>query len=130
MTVAKKQVLVIDDHELDRKLSALDLEDAGYEVRQAGDVTEALEVLKQRPSDVIVLDIRMPGTDGLTFLRALKTSPKLAEIPVVMLSASDDIDDELAAMTGGALRYVVKPAHHDVLAETVSSALEEAQQSR
>lgn len=128
--MAKKQVLVIDDHELDRKLSALDLEDAGYEVRQARDVTEALEVLKQRPSDAIVLDIRMPGTDGLTFLRALKASPKLAEIPVVMLSASDDIDDELAAMTGGALRYIVKPAHHDVLAETVESALEEAQQSR
>jgi CheY-like chemotaxis protein len=124
--MAKARVLIVDDHDLDRKLSALDLEEAGFYVRQAGDVTEALELLKQHTSDIIVLDIRMPGTDGLTFLRGLKASPKLSKIPVVMLTSSDDVDDELAAMASGAVRYITKPAHREVLAETVKSVLEEA----
>ncbi len=127
--MAKGRVLIVDDHELDRRLSTLDLEDAGYWVSQAGDVTEALDLMGQRPFDLIVLDIVMPGTDGLTFLRGLRMSDRFAQIPVVMLTAQDQIDDELQAMAGGATSYIVKPSHRDLLVKTVSDVLERAKQS-
>ena len=127
--MAKGRVLIVDDHELDRRLSTLDLEDAGYWVSQAGDVTEALDLMGQRPFDLIVLDIVMPGTDGLTFLRGLRMSERFAQIPVVMLTAQDQIDDELQAMAGGATSYIVKPSHRDLLVTTVSDVLERAKQS-
>jgi CheY-like chemotaxis protein len=121
--VAKGNILIVDDHELDRRLSTLDLEDAGYTVYEAGDVTDALNLLGQRTFDAIVLDIVMPGTDGLTFLRGLKSSNKLSAIPVVMLSSKDDLEDELQAMAGGAVRYIIKPSHREVLVKTVESVL-------
>jgi CheY-like chemotaxis protein len=124
--MAKGRVLIVDDHELDRKLSTLDLEDAGYWVSQAGDVTEALELMGQRPFDCIVLDIVMPGTDGLTFLRGLRMSDRFSEIPVVMLTAKDELDDELQAMAGGAVSYIVKPSHRERLVQAVTDALETA----
>ncbi len=121
--MAKGRILIVDDHELDRKLSTLDLEDAGYWVSQAGDVTEALELMGQRPFDCIVLDIVMPGTDGLTFLRGLRMSDRFSEIPVVMLTAKDEMDDELQAMAGGAVSYIVKPSHRELLVQAVTDAL-------
>ena len=121
--MAKGRVLVVDDHEIDRRLSSLDLEHAGYMVSEAGDVDEALKRLERMSFDVIVLDINMPGVDGLTFLRNMRTTPKLESLPVIMLTASDDLDDELQAMTGGATSYIVKPAHRDILVKTVQSVL-------
>ncbi len=126
--MAKGRVLIVDDQELDRKLSTLDLEDAGYWVSQAGDVTEALDLMAQRPFDLIVLDIGMPGTDGLTFLRGLRTSDRFARIPVVMLTSSDEMEDELQAMAGGATSYIVKPSHRELLVSTITEVLEKAKQ--
>lgn len=127
--MAKGSILIVDDHELDRRLSTLDLEDAGYRVWEADSVESALDLLGQRTFDAIVLDIVMPGTDGLTFLRGLKSGAKLASIPVVMLTAKDDLDDELEAMAGGAVRYIVKPSHREVLVQTVTDVLEHSQPS-
>ena len=124
--MAKGNILIVDDHELDRRLTTLDLEDAGYTVYEAGDVSGALDLLGERSFDAIVLDIVMPGTDGLTFLRGLKMSDKLSSIPVVMLSAKDDLEDELQAMAGGAVRYIIKPSHREVLVRTVESVLKDA----
>ena len=121
--MAKGRVLVVDDHEIDRRLSSLDLEHAGYMVSEAGDVDEALKRMERMTFDVVVLDINMPGVDGLTFLRHMRASPKLETLPVIMLTASDDIDDELQAMTGGATSYIVKPAHRDILVQTVNTVL-------
>jgi CheY-like chemotaxis protein len=80
--------------------------------------------MAQRPFDLIVLDIQMPGTDGLTFLRGLRMSERFAEIPVVMLTASDEVDDELQAMAGGATSYIVKPSHRELLVSTIADVLE------
>ena len=123
--MAKGRVLIVDDHELDRRLSTLDLEDAGYTVSEASSVTDALNLLTKQRMDVIVLDVRMPGTDGLTFLRGLKAGDKLSSIPVVMLSASDELDDQLQAMAAGAVRYITKPSHREMLVATIESVLAE-----
>jgi CheY-like chemotaxis protein len=122
--LAKGRVLIVDDHELDRRLSSLDLESAGYIVSEAGNVDEALKRLERQTFDVIVLDIRMPGTDGLTFLRNMRLVSKLEHVPVVMLTSSDDVDDELQAMSGGAVSYLTKPSHRDILVQTVAAALD------
>ncbi|MEX2395201.1 MAG: response regulator, partial [Actinomycetota bacterium] len=74
--------------------------------------------------DLIVLDIRMPVVAGLTFHRHLGAPPKHEHLPVVMLTASDDMDDELQAMSGGAVSYIVKPAHRETLVKHVSDALQ------
>jgi CheY-like chemotaxis protein len=124
--LAKGRVLIVDDHELDRRLGSLDLEQAGYLVSEAGNVDEALKRMERQTFDVIVLDIKMPGVDGLTFLRNMKMMSKLENVPVVMLTSSDDMDDELQAMSGGADRYIVKPAHHELLVQTVASVLEKS----
>jgi DNA-binding response OmpR family regulator len=124
--VAKGRVLIVDDHEVDRRLSTLDLEEAGYVVSEAGNVDEALQRMERQTFDIIVLDIVMPGIDGLSFLRNIKMSSRLETIPVVMLTAKDDIEDELQAMSGGAVSYIVKPAHRDVLVRTVTATLEKA----
>jgi CheY-like chemotaxis protein len=124
--LAKGRVLIVDDHELDRRLSSLDLEAAGYMCSEAGSVVEALQRLERQTFDVIVLDIKMPGVDGLTFLRNMRLVSKLEKTPVIMLTASDDMDDELQAMSGGAVSYIVKPAHREVLVNEVSNALEKA----
>jgi CheY-like chemotaxis protein len=125
-TLAKGRVLIVDDHELDRRLSSLDLEGAGYICSEAGTVEEALKRLERQTFDVIVLDIKMPGVDGLTFLRNMRLVSKLENTPVIMVTSSDDIEDELQAMIGGAVSYLVKPSHRDVLVSEVSAALEKA----
>ncbi len=124
--MAKGRVLIVDDHELDRRLSSLDLEAAGYIVSEAGSVGEALKRLERQTFDCIVLDIKLPDVDGLTFLRTMRLVSKLENVPVIMLTASDDVDDELQAMSGGAVSYLVKPSHREVLVHTVSAALEKA----
>ena len=125
--MAKGRVLIVDDHELDRRLSSLDLEDAGYMVSEAGNVDEALQRMERMSFDCIVLDIKMPGVDGLTFLHNLRQTPKLEDIPVVMLTSSDAIESELAAMASGATSYIIKPSHRDILVSTVQSAMEKSQ---
>lgn len=127
--MAKGRVLVIDDQELDRRLSSLDLEAAGYLVSEAGNVEEALQRMERMSFDCIVLDIVMPGIDGLTFLHNLRATPKLENIPVVMITAHDDIDKELQAMAGGAISYITKPSHRDILVKTVADILERSRGS-
>lgn len=122
--MAKGRILIVDDHELDRRLSSLDLESAGYMVSEANGVDEALQRLERMTFDCIVLDVMMPGVDGLTFLNNLRMTPKLEDVPVIMLTSSDDIDTELQAMAGGAISYIVKPSHRDVLVSTVTDILQ------
>lgn len=124
--MAKGRILIVDDDELDRRLSSLDLEHAGYLVSEAGDVEEALQRMERMTFDCIILDIRMPGVDGLTFLNNMRMVPKLETIPVIMLTASDDMEDELRAMADGAVSYITKPSHRDHLVTTVTEILEKA----
>jgi DNA-binding response OmpR family regulator len=116
------RVLLVEDDVLERRLWMLDLEDQGFEVMEAGSAEEAMEKLRgtrfPRPS-VIVLDIGLPGRDGLSCLREIRGDAGLRSLPVVMLTAADDIDDHLHAMADGADRYLTKPAHRELLVAAV-----------
>jgi CheY-like chemotaxis protein len=124
--LTKGRILIVDDHELDRRLSTLDLEAAGYRVWEAGNANEAADLLAQQSFDLLVLDIVMPGIDGLTFLKELRRNQRTQKVPVIMLTARDEVDDELGAMADGAVSYIIKPSHRDVLVKSVAEVLAKA----
>lgn len=102
-------ILVVDDHEEIREALAEILEEEGHEVLQAVDGLEALEVVAATLPDVILLDIAMPGIDGLETLRRLKEKPESANLPVIMVTAQGDRQNMVKAVQLGVRDYVTKP---------------------
>jgi CheY-like chemotaxis protein len=102
-------VLVADDDELNRTLVQRTLEAHGLEVEAVSSGVEALAALDRRRPDVVVLDIMMPGMTGAEVLERIKTSPRFASIPVIMLTARSSDEDLIASYQSGADYYVVKP---------------------
>ncbi len=106
---AAPKVLVVDDDPAQRKLCAAHLERDGYEVVHAGSGPEALERVAVDCPDVIILDVLMPGMDGLECVKRLRELPAGRHVPVIMASAADHEQDVLAGLEAGADEYVTKP---------------------
>jgi len=102
-------VLVVDDNEDNVRIVTMFLLARGYQIRIARDGPSALESVRQARPDVILLDVMMPGMDGLQVLDHLKLDPKTASIPVVMMTAKTQDEDVLAGYQGGADYYITKP---------------------
>lgn len=100
------KILLADDEAEIRDVLRLYLEKDGYEVLEAADGIEALEVLRDEKPDLAVLDIMMPGLDGYRVLRNIRES---SNIPVIMLSARDSDSDKILGLDLGADDYIVKP---------------------
>lgn len=81
------KVLVIDDEQSIRTLMAAILEDEGHDVLQAADGLQGLDVLEHEVPDIVILDIMMPGIDGRETYRRIREQPRLADVPVIMVSA-------------------------------------------
>ncbi len=110
-------ILVVDDNPSNTTLLAKTLDRVGYEVLIANDGPEARQLARDELPDLILLDIVMPGEDGLSVMRALKDSSLTAEIPVIFLSGLDQVDTKLSAFELGAVDYITKPFHmQEVLA--------------
>lgn len=105
----KGEILVVEDTPESLALLSLILMKAGYAVRQAPDGELALWTLNTRLPDLLLLDVRMPGLDGFEVCRRLKADPKLAQVPVIFLSALDAVDDKVKGLTLGAVDYIAKP---------------------
>jgi len=118
--VAGKRVLVVDDDRVIQQLLEVNLDLEGYEVvGSAGDGLQALEMAKKLNPDLILLDIMMPKLDGLEVCRRLKADPKLAKIPVVLLSARAQDMDVREGLEIGADAYLTKPFDPVELLEVV-----------
>ena len=104
------RVLVVDDARTIRELQRSILERAGYEVDTAPDAEAALHALGERPADLVLCDVEMPGMDGLALTRAVRRTPALAAIPVLILTSRGDDEDRRAGMEAGADAYLVKSA--------------------
>jgi CheY-like chemotaxis protein len=102
-------VLVVDDNEQNVQIMSTMLLSRGFEVRIARDGKGALQAVKQHPPDLILLDIMMPEMDGMEVLDHLKSDPRSAAIPVVMVTAKTQDEDLLAGYRGGAEYYLTKP---------------------
>lgn len=105
----KRQILVTEDDELLAELIVHVLSQAGFEVVQAMDGEEALQMVKDVHPTGIILDCMMPGIDGFDVIRELKNEPETAEIPILMLSARKLEKDIVTALSLGADEYIVKP---------------------
>jgi CheY-like chemotaxis protein len=103
-------VLVVDDDATIRRLLQITLETEGFMVTTAGDGVEGLRMAQEAPRpDLVLLDIMMPGMDGLQVCHTLKNDPATADLPVVLLSAKAQSHDIELGMRVGADDYITKP---------------------
>ncbi len=101
-----KSILVVDDENTIREVVRRYLEREGFTVREAEDGYEALDAIEEFPPDLIVLDLMLPGIDGLTITRNLRDRQP---IPIVMLTAKSEVRDRIRGLDLGADDYVTKP---------------------
>jgi adenylate cyclase len=118
------ELLVVDDNRVNRLLVARTLEQLGHKVVFAENGRQALEALRQRQPDLVLLDIEMPEMNGYETLEALRADPKLRDIPVVMMSSVDEIDSVARCIEMGAEDYLFKPVNGVLLRARVASSLE------
>jgi DNA-binding response OmpR family regulator len=116
-------VLVIDDDETLCGLLEYKLKKEGYEVSLGLDGLEAMDLLKSRPVDVLVLDIMMPKMDGYHLLRELRENSGITPKATIVLSARGEEEDMLRAFELGAVDYVTKPFSINVLIARIGIAL-------
>ena len=103
------RILVVDDNPVNSKLAGLLLGAAGYDVFTAEDAGEVLAKLAQQRPDLILMDLQLPGMDGLALTRRLKADPHWSAIPIVALTASAMQGDEAQALAAGCDGYIAKP---------------------
>ena len=104
-----KKILAVDDTEIMLDIIQLQLEKEGYEVVACNDPNDALRRLSHERFDLVLLDIMMPGTNGLEVLKTIKKEEINKLTPVVMLTAKDDMSSVRDCLTNGALEYLTKP---------------------
>jgi two-component system, cell cycle sensor histidine kinase and response regulator CckA len=120
----KVSILAIDDDAGTRQLLEDVLTREGYEVRTADSGELGLALVVADPPDLILVDIRMPGMGGPEFCRRIKRAPIGRHIPIMILSGSSGLKDQLASFEAGAVDFVLKPFHRKVLLSRVQTHLE------
>jgi len=117
------RVLVVDDDRVNRMLLTRSLEREGHHVRCAENGVEALQLLRDDPCDVVLLDIIMPELDGVSVLERVKSDPALQDVPVIMISGVDDTDSVVRCIEIGADDYLPKPFDPVLLRARISAGL-------
>ncbi|MBN2581278.1 MAG: hybrid sensor histidine kinase/response regulator [Pirellulales bacterium] len=117
------KILIVDDSVENLRLLQALLAAQGYEILQARSGAEALETTGRERPDVILLDVLMPGMDGLEVCRRLKADGQLQAIPVILVTSNDRSEDIVQGLDSGADDYVTKPFHREVLAARVRSMM-------
>lgn len=111
----KADLLVVEDDPALSRLIGYNLEKQGYAVRVVGDGEAALEQVRQKRPDLLLLDWMLPGISGLEVCRQLRGQPKTATLPIVMLSARGEETDTIRGLDTGADDYLVKPFSMEAL---------------
>jgi CheY-like chemotaxis protein len=120
---ASALILVVDDNEAGSFLARSVLEREGFQVESAGTADEVLERLSVHTPDLILMDVQLPGQDGLSLTRQLKKDPSTAAIPIVALTAHAMAGDEDAAFDAGCTGYISKPINTRTLGDQVREFL-------
>ena len=121
--MSKKKIMVVDDEADIRELIKFNLEKEGFDVVPVSDGETALEEARLRQPDLIILDVMLPGIDGIEVCFKLKSDTAYKSIPIVMLSAKSDESDQLVGLKIGADDYLVKPFSPKVLVAKISAIL-------
>ncbi|TML49949.1 MAG: response regulator, partial [Actinobacteria bacterium] len=117
-------ILIADDNRVNRLLLARGLEHEGHTVVFAEHGGEALQLLREQPFDLMLLDVLMPELDGYGVLAELKGDLHLREIPVVMTSSLDELDSVVKCLEMGAEDYLTKPINPVLLSARINASLE------
>lgn len=120
-----KKILVVDDEKNHRLMLKIHLQEAGYDVYEASNGIEALDVIDENGIDLILLDIKMDLMDGFTFLSHVKQKGGM-EIPVIVITAFANVKTAVKAMKLGAVDFISKPVDTDTLIEYVEANLRES----
>lgn len=122
--MAGETLLVVDDNPENLKLAKVLLKGEGYSVATARDAEEALDVLKTIRPRLILMDIQLPGMDGLELTRRIKTDPGRRDILIVALTAYAMKGDDAKAFAAGCDAYISKPIDTQELPKTIARLLE------
>jgi two-component system response regulator MtrA len=117
------RILVVDDQPDIRLMCRVNLQLEGYEVLEAPDGDAGLDVVRLERPDLVLLDVMMPGLDGWQFMKEIKADPALSEIPIVLLTARVQREDEIRGWLSGAADYLPKPFNPSTLTEVVRRTL-------
>jgi len=123
-------LLVVDDEPTLLRAVAACLSAEGFEVTTARSVEDALVSMAQTVPDLLISDIRMPGKDGYALVRQLRASPRTRLIPIVLLTAKDQMVDRIAGFRAGVDAYVTKPFEPDELLAIIDSILDRVQRTQ
>jgi CheY-like chemotaxis protein len=112
-------ILIVEDYVVTQRVLSLTLRNQGYFVVVANNGAEALQCLEEGPIDLVLSDIAMPVMNGLDMLRRLRADERYASLPVVMITASGQIEDRSTALSLGADGFLTKPASSQELLDIV-----------
>ncbi len=124
--MASKLILIVEDNEKNLKLVRDLLQFKGYQTLEAGNAEEGISLAMAHRPDLILMDIQLPGIDGVTALAQLQAEPRTASIPVIALTAFAMKDDQKRFLGAGFDGYLVKPINIRELLEQVQQLLERA----
>lgn len=125
MALPNFQVLIVDDNEINRDMLARRLHRRDFNISMAVNGREALSMVQLNHYDLILLDIMMPEIDGYTVLKSLKQDPRLSNIPVIMISALEEMGSVMQCMEIGADDYLTKPFDPELLKSAIERCLPE-----
>jgi CheY-like chemotaxis protein len=121
--MAGQNILLVEDNEVNRRLAGFLLRSQGYQVREATSALAALEILDKERPDLIVMDIQLPGMDGLEATRKLKEQSATADIPVIAVTSYAMKGDREKALAAGCVGYVTKPIDKNTFIQEVATHL-------
>lgn len=125
----EKTVLVIEDNAMNMKLIRAVLKLGHYRVLETSDAENGIRLAGEDRPDLILMDIQLPGMDGLSATRIIKADPNLKDIPVFAMTGYAMEDEKRKAIDVGFAGYIVKPFHVNELLETIAQAVNDRQTS-
>jgi two-component system, chemotaxis family, chemotaxis protein CheY len=118
-----KRILAVDDSASMRQMVLFTLEGAGYEVLQACDGVEALDIASSSTVDLVLTDVHMPRMDGITLVRELRTLPNYKFVPMLILTTESSQEKKMDGKSAGATGWIVKPFNPPQLLATVARVI-------
>ena len=118
-----KRILAVDDSASMRQMVCFTLKKAGFDVTEAKDGVEALEIAKQANFDLVISDVNMPNMDGITLIANLRGLPDYKFVPMLMLTTESGLEKKSAGKAAGATGWIVKPFNPDQLIATIGKVL-------
>ena len=121
--MSKTRILVVDDEPNNQRILNYTLNKAGYETLTAGNGEAALDLLNENNADLAILDVAMPGMDGITLLHHIRNMQQYENLPVIILTGSGDDTERIRAEEAGVQGFLTKPASSKMILETVNHLL-------